>query len=354
MGSKLIQEVEDILIDQLRRLPPQQPLPPEPELVNQHNISRWTLRKAFATLEKKGLVRRIKGKGTFLAQGPQAIPIFRQRARMIGFIALNPFSGRSFSRRVAGGAFREASRNDYMLVIAQKRENETIYQMIDSPQIDGLLLGSKVQDQKLIADLARRKKPICLLSRASKIEGVDSVYADPGKITLLAVRYLYDLGHRKIAFVHSSDTELGSLRLSAFDVALRKLKILSRREWIIEKDPTLEGGEEATAELLSLPSSRRPTAIIATGRRAAQGVINVVLKAGLRVPEDMSVLVGAVQLSSSNLVPKLTQIAPRINDLGKIAVQHILERIRNPNLPTRNTLIPVELRVHESTGKPNL
>jgi DNA-binding LacI/PurR family transcriptional regulator len=351
VGSTLIQNAENLLIGELRRLSPHQPLPSELQLAKQYGISRWTIRKAFAILEKKGLIRRFKRKGTFPAQGRHANPILRQQARMIGLIATNAFATQSQTRPIASGVFSEASQNGYILVVAKKEIRENIYQIIDCPLVDGLLLSEGVNDPRLICELAKRKKPICLLNQTSRIEKVDSVQMDLKGSAMLAVRHLYELGHRRIAFIHSSDSDWGPLRLRSYEMAMRKLRILQRPEWILEKSPTFEGGEEGAAELLSLPSSRRPTAIIISGNRSAHGVLKIILQCGLQIPQDMSVIGGSGSFPPSNKLPKLTRVTSKGQDLGKIAVQHLLDRLKNPNQPARNTLLPVTIQIKETTGK---
>jgi DNA-binding LacI/PurR family transcriptional regulator len=351
MTSKLVRQVEEQLIDQVRKLSPLSPLPSEPDLAIQLGISRWTIRKALDRLEQRGIVRRIKRKGTFPAQGEKAIPLFRQRARMIGIIATYAFGSQSHTRPIASGAFAEASKNGYILLIARKEVREFIYQVIDCPQVDGLLLTSGIREQRLISELAKRKKPICLLDQASRIEHVDSVQIDSKGLAMLAVHHLYNLGHRKIAFIHSEDPELGPTRLRAYEIAMRKLKILHRPEWILEKEPTIEGGEEGATELLSLPISKRPTAIVVAGPRAAHGAMKIILRSGLQIPKDISVIAGGSHFPSTHDMPKLTRITTRVADLGRIAVQHLLDRMKNPDQPTRNTLLPVHVQINETTGR---
>jgi DNA-binding LacI/PurR family transcriptional regulator len=352
MPSKLVAQVEALLLDQINDLPPQKPLSPEPVLAEQLGVSRRTLRSALANLEKRELIRRIKRKGTFPARGHQALPLFQQRARMIGLVASNPFARNSHGRRFAVGAFEEALRHGYNLILLKTEEPKNIYQVLDDSHVDGALLF-EIKDQSLIRQMSGRKKPLCLVEHHTRIPGVDSVQGDSKHCTATAVSHLYKLGHRRIAFINADDPELNPERLKGYEWGMQKLKVYRRPEWVIAKPPTLTGGEKGTSYLLSLPALKRPTAIIAFSNRMAYGAMKAIQKAGLEIPRGMSVVGIGGQMASDEIsgLPDLTRVYFDSIDLGKIALNHVLDRIKNPHLPRRNTLIPVQIKSNESSGK---
>jgi LacI family transcriptional regulator len=366
MPSKLVRQVETILMERMDDLSPHQPLPPEVVLAKQIGVSRRTLRKALANLESNERVRRIKRKGTFPTRGHQAIPIFQRRARMIGLVDSRPLSY-PFGRLIVTGAFKEASRRGYSLVLLKGDLKENVYQLLDDPHVDGLLL-SRSKDPGLFEQLLERKKPICQLGNRSHTDRVDSVRTDSKNGSILAVRHLYELGHRRIAFINSDDPKIDPERFEGYQLAIRKLNLFQRPEWIIEKRLSIVGGVEAASYLLSLPSSKRPTAIIAFSVLSAFGAAKAILKRGLQIPEDMS-LVGCGGLDiltamgregyrlDENLwsqvrgMPELTHLSCDPRDIGHAAVEHLIDRIKNPNQPHRNTLLPMQLKMGKSTGR---
>jgi LacI family transcriptional regulator len=353
MPSKLVRQVESILIDRMADLPANQPLPREVILAKQIGVSRRTLRKALADLETNERVRRIKGKGTFPTRGHQAIPIFQRRARMIALVASRPFS-RPYRRLITTGAFGESSRRGYNLVLVKKDTKENVFQVSDDPHVDGVILY-QYRDDGLIEALLKRGKPICLVDHYHP--KVDSVETDSRKGMILAVRHLYQLGHRRIAFIDSADPERNPERSKGYDIAFQQLKMFRRPDWIVKKPLTIEGGVAGARILLSLPISKRPTAIIAFSVRASLGAAKEILRRGLEIPRDISLLsTGGTQHqerkgASVKGVPKLTHVTVNPRELGKAAINNLIERIKNQKLLPQNTLIPMKLEINETTGK---
>lgn len=362
MLSRLVRQIESALIDKLNDLSPGQSLSSERQIATELQVSRRTLRKALSSLETKGLIRRITGKGTFPTQGHQAIPIFQQRARMIGIISTHPFSKRHYLRRITVGAFEEAARHGYNLVFAKKERSENIFQILDDPHVDGLVLFEASRNQELIRELIGRKKPLSLIGYPSTMENVDSVQVDLKKAILLSLRHLYKEGHRRIAFILAADPEQNLLRRSNYEAIMRQLKIFVSSEWIVH--PTISESpdvavEKATSRLISLPPSKRPTALVIASSWMAYSAMRIILKRGMGIPQDISV-VGLSNKGTRPMeewekwmlkMPKLTQVISDPSELGATAVNQLLERIKKPNLPRRNTLIPVHLEINQTTGR---
>jgi LacI family transcriptional regulator len=366
MPSKLVRQVETILMERMEELPPHQPLPPEVVLAKQIGVSRRTLRNALANLESNERVRRIKRKGTFPTRGHKAIPIFQKRARMIGLVDSRPLSF-PFSRLIVTGAFKEASHRGYGLVLLKRDAKENIFQMLDDPHVDGFILF-RSKDTGLLEKILERKKPICLVANSSHVEGVDSVQMDSKNGTILAIRHLYELGHRRIAFIDSNDPGIDPERFKGYQLAFKQLNLFQNSEWVTKKPLTVQGGVEGASDLLSLPAAKRPTAILGFSILVAFGAAKAILKRGLRIPEDISVMGGGgldiltvlereAPRSDENFwsqtkgMPGLTYLSCDPRDIGHAAVEHLIDRLKNPNQPRRNTLIPLELKIRKSTGK---
>jgi DNA-binding LacI/PurR family transcriptional regulator len=112
--------------------------------------------------------------------------------------------------------------------------------------------------------------------------------------------------------------------------------------------PTIEEGYQTAFKLLELP--QRPTAIIAINDLLAIGAIRAVRDAGLRIPEDISLL-GYDDISMAKyLVPRLTTVSKDITSLGRTAVTLLLARIQQPDRPHHTEQRPARLIIRESTG----
>jgi LacI family transcriptional regulator len=351
MLSKLVKQVESALVDLLNELPPQTPLPPEPQLAKRFNVSRHTIQTALGSLVSKEMVQRIKGKGTFPIQGEKSPPLLQRRARMLGLVISKPFTSVGYARLLAQSALEEANAQGYNLVLIPPEPKENIYRILDDPHVDGLIVLPGTRDQTLLHTLSERKKPICIVDHYSTSDNIDSVRADSEKGSILALRHLYQLGHRKIAFVNANNPELNPERLRGYERGMKQLGVFARPEWMVEGSHDLDGGAKATSQLLSLPTSKRPTAIIAFDTKMGYGVLKSIFNKKLRVPQDISMisLGGDVIHWLQKGMPRMTRVVHQLEKLGKLAVEHILERIKNPNLRRRTSLLPGQIEVNETT-----
>ncbi len=133
------------------------------------------------------------------------------------------------------------------------------------------------------------------------------------------MQHLTALGHRKIAFI-SGPARLHSAqsRLSAFTFSLNECGILSDPEWLLGGDHTLEGGIAAMEKVLA--SGKVSTAVMCSNDMTAIGVLHKVLRAGLRVPDDLSVIGFDDIYMARVTIPPLTSIHMSRLDLARAAV----------------------------------
>ena len=143
------------------------------------------------------------------------------------------------------------------------------------------------------------------------------------------VRYVYGKGHRRIAYIHGNPTAVTERRLRGFYRACEELGLKIPDEYVLACDyhePV--GCREATKKLLALP--QRPSCILFPDDYAYVGGFNAITEAGLRVPEDISV-VGYDGIHMARMVsPKLTTWHQNTAELGRIAAARLIERIERP------------------------
>ena len=143
------------------------------------------------------------------------------------------------------------------------------------------------------------------------------------------VRYVYGKGHRRIAYIHGNPTAVTENRLTGFYRACETLGIKVPDAYVTEcvyHEPV--SCYEATKKLLMLPEP--PTCILFSDDYAYIGGINAIYEAGLRVPEDVSI-VGYDGIHMAKMVsPKLTTWQQNTAELGRIAAEQLIERIEHP------------------------
>jgi LacI family transcriptional regulator, repressor for deo operon, udp, cdd, tsx, nupC, and nupG len=181
-----------------------------------------------------------------------------------------------------------------------------------------------------------------------------SVRSDNVAGAQLAIRHLYDLGHRKIAHVTGpKGNVLTRMRREGMMQERERLGLQSRPEWIIRGDFSMRSGAEAAQQILQMQD--RPTAVFCASDEVALGLISTMEKAGVRVPQDLSV-VGFDDIDIAEFaIPSLTTIRQDRHKLGQSAAK-LLQTILDRPDQSRSTpcnqveLINVELILRGSTG----
>ncbi|MCQ0970224.1 LacI family DNA-binding transcriptional regulator [Paracoccus sp. TK19116] len=175
----------------------------------------------------------------------------------------------------------------------------------------------------------------------------------------MAIRYLHGLGHRRIAHVTGpADNVLTQARREGVLAARAELDLPSRPDWIIRGDFSLTSGREAAGRILALTGEDRPSAVFCASDAMAFGLIAALQAAGIRVPQDISVI-GFDDIDFAEFyIPALTTIRQDRPSLGRIAAEMLRERLDNaavsktPPDAGEVRLVPVELVVRESCGAP--
>jgi len=168
-----------------------------------------------------------------------------------------------------------------------------------------------------------------------------------------AVNHLRELGHSKIAFL-SGPRKLHSAvtRENDYRAAMETVGLPIGKEWVIECDHTLKGGVAGFGQLQLLDA--RPTAILCSNDMTAIGVLRAAYMAGLRVPEDVSVIgLDDIDFAEYTL-PPLTTIRLSRTDLARAAFEALRLQAEEPNNKNlqREFLVSTSLVVRDSTGAP--
>ena len=156
------------------------------------------------------------------------------------------------------------------------------------------------------------------------------------------VRYAYGRGHRRIAYIHGNPTAVTERRVRGFYRACEELGLELPEGYVGSceyHEPV--GCYEATKKLLALP--QRPSCILFSDDYACIGGINAIAEAGLRIPEDISVI-GYDGIHLNRVVsPRLTTWQQNTVELGRAAAAGLIERIEHPR-----TTLPEHLVIHGS------
>lgn len=218
-----------------------------------------------------------------------------------------------------------------------------------------LLINRAVDGLLLVNTELRKRVPLPAVGVSSHIKtpGVTNIVLDHDRATHLALRHLYELGHRRIAFMKGQQFSLDSeSRWQSINAVARELGIAVRPELCIylEKNswsPDL--GYPPVRELLS--RTRDFTAIFCFNDTSAIGAIRAIQDAGLSCPGDISVIGFDDIMVAPYTSPRLTTVRQPLHKMGVAAAELLIQRIQAPSQPYPDTVwFDPELVVRESTA----
>ena len=253
------------------------------------------------------------------------------------------------------GAEEEARDQGYNLYYSTNHQTlgalaHALPQEVLDRSIDGMLYVGEIQPD-LLERLRKLNTHLVLVN--SFAPGVECVMCDNLPSAYRAVRYLIDLGHRRIACIACGPGNVPSIeeRVVGYRHALLDAGV-PLDEHLFYRQPGFDppGGYEAMKRLLELPDP--PTAVFGTIDEVAIGAIKYARDAGLMVPEDIS-FVGVNDLDFTQFSdPPLTTVRIFRREMGRTAVRKLIELIRNPGRPPTRTDVLCEFVQRASCAPP--
>ena len=178
-------------------------------------------------------------------------------------------------------------------------------------KVDGVAIMTSELDERLIHEFSHRKIPTVFMDAPKGMHSVATVGVDYEAGVTQAMDHLVSLKHTRIAFI-SGPMALNSakLRAEAFTRALKKNGLPEGAGMMQEGDHRVDGGHEAMKKLLALEV--RPTALLCSNDLTAIGAMGAIYEAGLRIPEDISIVgFDDIELSAYTQPALTTMHVPR-------------------------------------------
>lgn len=291
---------------------------------------------------------------------PFAVSLASGQARAVGVVV--PFVTRWFFASVVQGAEQLLRAAGYDLLLYNLGgDGEARHRVFRShllrKRVDAVLVLSLRPTPEEVAALSKLDRPVAVVG--ATVEGWSSVRIDDQAAAAIAMRHLVELGHRRIGYVGGEledqlDFAAPLDRLSGYRAAMARAGLAVDPSWEVVGDFTVRGGLAATRLLLE--AEPRPTAIFAASDEMAVGAVHAVREAGLRVPEDVSV-VGIDDHEMAEFF-ELTTVAQPVHEQGQLAASLLLDmldaREADPDCPARPRAItvPTRLVVRRTTAAP--
>jgi DNA-binding LacI/PurR family transcriptional regulator len=201
--------------------------------------------------------------------------------------------------------------------------------------------------------------PVVAISDITEASDVTSIMIDNSRAARLALRHLFKLGHRKMAFFRGprgngdSEDRWKCLQEIASELQIEIKPKLTRelgRYPECNNTTMSDLGYHAAKELLEV--SREFTALVAFNDGSAIGAIRAFRDAGLVVPADISVIgFDDIEQAAFN-IPRLTTIRQPLVQMGELAASNLIKRIEGPGTKSSEVMVEPKLVVRESTAEP--
>ena len=288
----------------------------------------------------------------------QASNLASQNSRTIGIIL--PASAKevyenSFYLEAIQGISHYCNGRQYMTTIVTGQDEaeilDAVRSMSRSGKVDGFIILYSKKDDPVIDYLFNEGLLYILIGKATQYTN-QTIYIDNDNLLAgrEAAEYLYQLGHRRIAYLGSDSSLMFSAdRKAGYQLALASHQLPVRPDYCVEVKNVSETNEEAIRGLLM--QKDRPTAILVSDDILAVSLERVCLENHLAIPEDLSIISFNNSLFARLTSPQLTSIDIGAGQLGSEAASQIINHIENPNLLATKIIVPHHLIERDSCCK---
>ena len=325
------------------------------DVAGRAGVSQTTVSFVLNNVERAGISERTRRRVLAAVEELDYVPSTVARSLVtgatctIGLVVTT--SADLFFAEIISAVEQVGLRHGYSLLLANsggdpRRELEAI-RTLRERRVDGIVVASGHAGKEDLLAQKDSRTPIVVVSSVHEEHVGYSVTVENRVAGREATKHLLELGHRRIAHIAGRTGEWDSEeRQRGYKEMLRSCGLDVDPALILPGTGYPEGGIEAMNQLLALPAL--PSALFCYNDLTAFGAMQAARAAGMRIPQDLSV-VGVDDLSLTRFVePPLTTISQPIRQMGEMAVQMVLELIAGAeSVDTR--VLPVRLVVRRST-----
>lgn len=256
----------------------------------------------------------------------------------------------SIARAVEDVAFQ----NEYALFLCntdESPERERLYlDLMQAEHVAGVIIAPARDADVRLAPLLRANIPVVAVDRRIENFEVDTVLTDNREAAAKLVGHLASHGYRRIAAIAGIPTiTTGRERLEGYKQALSAYDLPEMDELIMTMVPREANAYEAMKTLWQ--RTPRPTAVFTSTEVLTAGAMRAIRELNLKMPDDVALASFDDPFWSTLVRPTITSIRQPTYELGNLAAELLIQRLKNPARPTREVVLKSELIVRESCGR---
>jgi LacI family transcriptional regulator len=271
------------------------------------------------------------------------------RTGTIGLVVID--NSNPFFSEVARGVEHEAYAQGYNVFLCNTEEDiereQAVLRSLEEKRVDGVILCSPRSDEKVLQAALEQHAAAVLINRRLADMRLGTVLVNDEQGGRVCTEHLLSRGHRAIGFLSGpSRSYSGQARARGYRATLEAAGITPCPDWTRPCLPVVESGCEATLALLT--DQPQLTALFCYNDLSAVGALQACASLGRRVPDDLAI-VGFDDIPLARLVtPPLTTCHVPLHDLGKQAMQLLLDHINGCGANCDDIVIEPKLCIRAS------
>ena len=310
---------------------------------NNPAISRETQERVRAAMAELGYVPAVPAENT-----PQPI-------KMIGIVlppSEHDANENTFNLKAIRGISQICNQRGVASTIITGRDYEEVLKSIQtlhgSGRIDGFILLYSRKKDVVVDYLCEQGLLYVVVGKPSELaEQTICVDNDNLMAGRDATDYLYNLGHRRIAYLGSrNDFMYAEERRAGYQLSMLLHNLTVPQEYCVEVEEDPTEGIRALEELLSRED--RPTAFMVSDDILALDLERLCIRKRLHIPGDISIIAFNNSLVTQMAYPRVTAVAINAYQLGQEAAGQAINHIFDPELPVTKTIVPHRIIERES------
>lgn len=332
------------------KLPAGSQLAGERILAQQFGVSQMTVNRAIQELVRKGRLYRRSGSGTFVTDAVQPV-------RVHGIVLVIPYAEHPQADTYLVEPFRAVRSSVQALGLPLQVVQADVAEYADTARKHAqgalLFIAPPMDAYDVLVSLWQEGARFVVMGASWQAENLPCVDSDNFGGARRAVEYLLSLGHRRIAYLNGWQNSTNCAdRLRGYEHAMGRWGAPIQPEWVVHAGSDAHLSVEARQQLTDLLiQGERVTAIFTAGYYLALETLALLHSLGIKVPDHVSIIAFDDPSSAAHLNPPLSAVRQPLYDMGKRAMEMLIDLLTNPTSLPQSLYLPTELVIRESCAR---